>query len=96
MITGKQRAQLKRLSHGMKPLMQIGKNGITPGVIEQIDKLLEDHELIKIALLQNTEVELNEAAQILTEALDAEFVQGIGSKLTLYRPAKEDPVIVLE
>ncbi|MFR9297074.1 MAG: hypothetical protein ACLVLI_05085 [Aedoeadaptatus pacaensis] len=51
---------------------------------------------MKIALLQNTAVELNEAAQILTDALDAEFVQGIGSKLTLYRPAKEDPVIVLE
>lgn len=96
MITGKQRAQLKRLSHGMKPLMQIGKNGITPGVIEQIDHLLEDHELVKIALLQNTVVELNEAAATLTEALNAEFVQGIGSKLTLYRPAKEDPVIVLE
>ena len=96
MITGKQRAQLKRLSHGMKPFMQIGKNGITPGVIEQIDQLLEDHELVKIALLQNTAVDLNEAAAELTEALNAEFVQGIGSKLTLYRPAKEDPVIVLE
>ena len=96
MITGKQRAQLKRLSHGMKPLMQIGKNGITPGVIEQIDQLLEDHELVKIALLPNTAVDLNEAAAELTEALNAEFVQGIGSKLTLYRPAKEDPVIVLE
>lgn len=96
MITGKQRAQLKRLSHGMKPLMQIGKNGITPGVIEQIDRLLEDHELVKIALLQNTAVDLDEAAQMLTEGLDAEFVQGIGSKLTLYRASRENPAIVLE
>ncbi|MDY3118554.1 MAG: ribosome assembly RNA-binding protein YhbY [Peptoniphilus sp.] len=96
MITGKQRAQLKRLSHGMKPLMQIGKNGITPGVIEQIDQLLNDHELVKIALLQNTAVDLKEAAETLTEALHAEFVQGIGSKLTLYRPREDDPGIVLE
>ncbi|MDQ0507673.1 RNA-binding protein YhbY [Aedoeadaptatus ivorii] len=96
MITAKQRAQLKRLSHGMKPLMQIGKNGITPGVIEQIDALLEDHELVKITLLQNTSVEMQEATDALLEETGAEFVQSIGSKLTLYRASKEDPQIVLE
>ncbi|MDD7363690.1 MAG: YhbY family RNA-binding protein [Peptoniphilus sp.] len=96
MITGKQRAYLKKLSHGVKPLLQIGKNGITPGLIEQVDALLEDHELVKIHLLQNTELTPKEAGDVLTEALDAEFVQAIGSKLTIFRPSEENPRIELE
>lgn len=95
-MTGKQRAYLKKLSHGIKPLLQIGKNGITEGLIEQADALLEDHELIKITLLKNTSITMNEAKEALTEALDAEFVQGIGSKLTLFRPSEENPRIQLD
>ena len=96
MITGKQRAELKKLSHGMRPLLQVGKNGITPALIKQVDALLEDHELVKITLLQNTAVSLEEAGRELTEALGAEFVQAIGSKLTIYRPSEKNPKIVLE
>ena len=66
MITGKQRAELKKLSHGMRPLLQVGKNGITPALIKQVDALLEDHELVKITLLQNTAVSLEEAGRELT------------------------------
>lgn len=96
MITGKQRAELKKMSHGMRPLLQVGKNGITPALIKQVDALLEDHELVKITLLQNTAVSLEEAGRELTEVLGAEFVQAIGSKLTIYRPSKENPKIILE
>lgn len=95
MITGRQRAQLKKYAHDIKPLMQVGKNGITPGVIEQIDALLEDHELVKITLLQNTQVTIDEAARELTEALNAEFVQAIGSKLTIFRQNEDEPKIQL-
>lgn len=96
MITGKQRAYLKSLSHDMKPLIQVGKNGINEGFLTQLDQLLEDHELVKINILQNAPDEARQYKEEILEKTGAEFVQLIGKKLTIYRPSKEDPKIVLK
>ena len=96
MITGKQRAYLKSKSHDMKPLIQIGKNGINEGFLTQLDQLLEDHELVKINILQNAPEEGKDYKEEILEKTGAEFVQLIGKKLTIYRPSKEDPTIDLK
>lgn len=95
MLTGKQRSYLKSLANNLTPLMQVGKNGISDGLIEQIDILLEDHELVKITVLQNSPVTVREITDEILEKTGAEFVQQIGSKLTIYRESKENKVIVL-
>lgn len=58
MLTGKERAYLKSLAHNMDPLIQLGKDGINQGFLSQIDKLLEDHEIVKINVLQNAQWKL--------------------------------------
>ena len=47
MLTGKERSYLKSLAHNMDPLIQLGKDGINQGFLNQIDKLLEDHKIGK-------------------------------------------------
>ena len=47
-ISNKEVAKLKRKAHRLKPLVQIGKKGVTDEQIETIKKLLKDHELIKV------------------------------------------------
>ncbi|WBW49213.1 ribosome assembly RNA-binding protein YhbY [Peptoniphilus equinus] len=96
MITGRQRSYLKGLANGLSPLIQVGKGGLTPGLIDQIDVSLEDHELVKITVLNNAPVEVKEIVDEILDATGAEFVQSIGSKLTLYRPSKEHPTIDLQ
>ncbi len=91
-ITGKQRSYLKSLSHHAKPLLQIGKAGVTAEVIAQLNELLEDHELVKITVLNNSDVDLKTETESLLAKTDAIFVQQIGHKLTLYRPAKEPKI----
>lgn len=91
MITGKQRAKLKSLSHGVRPLIQIGKGGLTEGFFVQLDQLLEDHEIVKLVVLKNSPEELEEIVPIILEKTDSEFVQSIGSKLTIYRKSTENP-----
>ena len=83
MLTGKERSYLKSLAHNMDPLIQLGKDGIN-----EIDKLLEDHELVKIKVLQNAPVEVDEIVDEILEKTGAEFVQKIGKKLTIYRESK--------
>lgn len=79
----------------MKPLIQVGKSGVTEGLISQIDVSLESHELIKITFLQNSPVEAREVADEIIEATGAEFVNLIGKKLTIYRESKENKKIEL-
>ena len=79
----------------MDPLIQLGKDGINEGFLNQIDKLLEDHELVKIKVLQNAPVEVDEIVDEILEKTGAEFVQNIGKKLTIYRESKENKKIEL-
>lgn len=95
MLTGKERSYLKGLAHKMDPLIQLGKDGINQGFLNQIDKLLEDHELVKIKVLQNAPVEVDEIVDEILEKTGAEFVQKIGKKLTIYGESKENKKIEL-
>ncbi len=47
-LKGFQKKHLKGLAHGLKPVVQIGKEGITEGIIRAVDEGLFRHELIKI------------------------------------------------
>lgn len=95
MLTGKQRSYLKSLAHSKKPLTQIGKEGINDGFIEQMNILLEQHELVKINVLDNSGEAAQDVANELCEALNAEFVQAIGHKFTIYRQSRENPMIMI-
>ena len=89
MITSRQRADLRSLSNTLTATEQIGKNGLTDGLIAQIDESLERHELLKINVLETAGISGKLCAGELAEALGADVVQVIGAKVTLYRPASD-------
>lgn len=93
MLTGKQRSYLKSLAHNLKPVTQLGKEGITDAFLDQISILLDRHELIKINVLDSSMETAEHAANQICAALNAEFVQAIGNKLTIYRQSRLDPMI---
>ncbi|MGI6315999.1 MAG: ribosome assembly RNA-binding protein YhbY [Christensenellales bacterium] len=94
-MTGKQRAYLRGLANNLEPLMQIGKERLTQGQIQQLQLLLEYHELVKINILRNADTDTKEAAEALRAATGAEIIQQIGNKLVLYRQSKEHQTIRL-
>ena len=47
-LTNKQKQYLKGLAHSLKPVVQLGGNGLTEGVLAEIDNALSHHELIKV------------------------------------------------
>lgn len=89
MLENKQRKILRKEAHHLDSVFQIGKNGISEEVIAQIDNVLEKRELIKVNILQNSDEELNEAANKVAQALRAEVVQTIGRVMVLYRESSE-------
>ena len=47
-LSNKQKQFLKGLAHPLKPIVQLGSNGLTEGVVAEIDNALNFHELIKV------------------------------------------------
>lgn len=97
MLTGKQRAYLKSLATDMDPTVYIGKDELGDNIINEMDKYLDAHEMVKVKIQEGSTADPKETANECANILKAEYVQAIGRKFVLYRPAKkkEDSKIVL-
>ncbi|EJN94886.1 ribosome assembly RNA-binding protein YhbY [Streptococcus caviae] len=84
-LTSKQRAFLKSQAHSLKPIVHIGKNGLNDQIKTSIRNALDARELIKVTLLQNTDENIHEVAEILEEEIGLETVLKIGRILILYK-----------
>ncbi len=89
-MTSKQRAYLKGLAMKIDPILQLGKNGLTPEITASVDEALQARELIKIHVLQNCLEDSHEMAEVLAERTHAQVVQVIGKKIVLYREGKKE------
>ncbi len=90
MITSKQRAFLRKSANELKPIFQIGKDGITDEVLNQLALALEARELIKVHILETALLDTKETANLVAEKLKADPVQAIGSKFVIYKRANKE------
>ena len=88
-LTSKQKKYLKARANSLKPLIQVGKSGVSHQLIQTIDVTLEQHELIKVKFIAFKE-EKTDLIDALVEQTRSSFVSLIGHVLTLYRE-QEDP-----
>ncbi|AQP53250.1 RNA-binding protein [Vagococcus penaei] len=89
-LRGKQKRFLRSEAHHLDPLVQIGKGGLSETLLEQVNELLERRELIKVTLLQNTDEEATEVAEVFETTLHCQVVQIIGRVLVVYRPSSKE------
>lgn len=84
--------QLRAIGHRLHPLVTIAGNGLSDGVRGELERALDDHELIKIRLaVGDRETRDAVLAQLLAEH-GAELVQRVGNTaLILRRSAEPDP-----
>jgi len=94
-LTGKQKSHLRALAHKLKPVVQIGHQGLTEGVLSALEVALERHELIKIKVASEAEVEVTELGPEVEKATKGQVAQIIGHTLVVYRRREKDPKIVL-
>lgn len=84
-MTSKQRSNLKSLAATMKPIAQVGKEGISENLIKSLSEALEARELIKINLLPASGEDGDNLAANIADLLNAEVVAVIGRKAIFYR-----------
>jgi RNA-binding protein len=94
-LDGRQRRHLRALAHHLKPIVQVGGQGFTPGVAEALDQALTRHELVKVRIGGDDELVVEDLAAELTRATGSALAQTIGKTLLFYRPHPEKPRIKL-
>lgn len=94
-LDGRQRRHLRALAHHQKAIVQIGSQGLTPGVVQAVDAALARHELVKIKVTGDAPVTLAELGPELATQTRSALAQTIGRTVLLYRPHPKKPRIVL-
>jgi RNA-binding protein len=94
-LSSGQRKHLRGLAHPLKPIVLLGKEGITEGIVRTVQEALIDHELIKVKLLQSCPLDKNEAAVRISQEAGALLVQLIGKTCVLYAPHPNNATIKL-
>ena len=88
-LTSRERNILRKEAHTLKPVIMIGKNGVTPKLTAAVDEALGDHELIKIKFLDFKE-DRRALSSSSANSVKAEIISVIGNIAILYRELEED------
>jgi RNA-binding protein len=94
-LSEKQKKHLRRLAHPMHPIVMLGNAGLTDGVVNELERALADHELVKVGARVGDRGARDEALATLASRTQAEIVQRIGHVGVFYRRSKTLPKIVI-
>ena len=95
MLSPKQKAFLKSLAQKEKAKFQIGKEGLSDNLLTDALNYLNKHEIMKISILQNSDVEDEEVFEFFEDA-GIEIVQKIGRVVVLYKHSDnvKEPILL--
>lgn len=94
-LSGKQRRHLRALGHHLDPLVQVGKLGLTDGIVSALDAALQQHELVKVRIGTECPDDRRVVAEKLPPLVRAEVGQVLGRTLLLYRRNPKEQKIQL-
>jgi len=85
------RKALRAAGHHLSPVVQVGKEGVTPAVVEQLVGALAAHELVKVKIGTESPEDRFEAAERLGTDAGAQIAQILGRTILAYRRHPEKP-----
>lgn len=88
-LSPEQRREYRAIAHNLNPVIIVGDKGLTENLLEELDRALSDHELIKIKVASQDRESRQEAVNALCESSGAEVVQTIGKIAVILRRAKQ-------
>ena len=94
-LRGKQKSFLRSMGQKLEPVVMMGKEGVTPTVVQAAQEAIKKRELIKVRVLQNCMEEPEDAITMLAERADVNLVQIIGRNGLLFKRNYDKPKIEL-
>ena len=82
--------RIKREFSMEKATVRIGKSGVTPQLLEEVDRQLEKNEIVKVKILKSAlaERKAREVASEVAQKTNASLVEVRGHTFILYRRKK--------
>lgn len=88
-ISADRKKQFRSIGHKLNPIVTIAGNGLSEGVLLELNRALDDHELIKVKLGIAERDERKAMAIQLQTLPNVELIQEIGKVVILYRANKK-------
>lgn len=88
-LSQEQKKQFRKIGHQLKPVVTISDNGFSEGVWTELERALEDHELIKVKCNFLDRDDKAAVIEAICDRTGAVTAQTIGKVALLYRPAKK-------
>jgi RNA-binding protein len=94
-LSEKQKKHLRRLAHPLHPIVMLGNAGLTDAVANELERALNDHELVKVSARVSGRDGRNEVLAALAARTTSHLVQRVGHVGVYYRPRKALSKIIL-
>jgi RNA-binding protein len=94
-LSERQRKYLRGLGHALNPVILIGNAGVTPAVIAEAKRALQDHELIKVKFRGADREARDAGLTALAGSTDSMLVHRIGHTALYYKRRNDLPGIVI-
>lgn len=79
--------EIRKMGQDIRTLVRIGKNGINESMVDEINRHLEDKDLVKVKVLRNNPIQdLDKVAEELEEKTDGRLIEIRGKTILLYNP----------
>ncbi|MBF0271163.1 MAG: ribosome assembly RNA-binding protein YhbY [Magnetococcales bacterium] len=87
-LSGFQRKFLRGQAHALQPVVWVGRDGLGETLLREVDRALEDHELIKIKFNDHKEEKAN-LSEVIARETGSALAGMIGHVAIFYRPRAE-------
>ena len=84
-LSSRQLRYLRGLGHHLKPLVMLGREGVSANFLNATNAVLTAHELIKIKVGNSCPLDRWEAVTAIAAKTNAEIIQVLGKTLLIFR-----------
>lgn len=88
-LTSATKKQYRAIAHHLNPVVIVSENGLSEGLITEVDRALTDHELIKVRISVADRESKGLLIEEICQQTQAELVQTIGKMAVLFRKSAE-------
>ena len=89
-LTEQQKKTLRGFGHKLKPVILVGAGGLSESLLEEFERSLEHHELMKIRVSTGDREQRDAIIATLCERSGAELVQRVGNVGLLFRRKRKN------
>ena len=94
-LSTQQKKYLRGLAHNLRPIVTVGDNGLSPGLVKELISSLDHHELIKVKIHSGSRKQREEIVEQLLVTCDALLVSRIGNVASIYKASINKTKIAL-